>query len=181
MALMAYADADHASCQDTRRSTSGSAQFLGDKLIPLYCDNRSAIALCCNNVQHSSVIDLVPLTCVIFEHFIEIIIHNTSLNHPCCGTLPSWFRSCASRSQTGASQSRQSTDCNKFDSWKNLTSHLQRACLMLALAGFPSSLNETTGNMHFEDFSLSTLCTELEIPSLHPSDTWQTLIIRMDR
>nr|GEZ42562.1 copia protein [Tanacetum cinerariifolium] len=99
MALTAYADADHAGCQDTRRSTSGSAQFLGDKLvswsskkqqstaistteaeyiatsgcctkilwmrsqltdygfdfnkIPLYCDNHSAIALCCNNVQHS--------------------------------------------------------------------------------------------------------------------------------
>nr|GEV91944.1 hypothetical protein [Tanacetum cinerariifolium] len=70
MALTAYADADHAGCQDTRRSTFGSAQFLGDKLIlwmrsqitdygfdfnkiPLYCDNRSAIALCCNNVQHS--------------------------------------------------------------------------------------------------------------------------------
>ncbi|GJZ31739.1 retrovirus-related pol polyprotein from transposon TNT 1-94 [Tanacetum coccineum] len=70
MALTAYADADHAGCQDSRRSTSGSAQFLRDKLIlwmrshltdygfafnkiPLYCDNRSAIALCCNNVQHS--------------------------------------------------------------------------------------------------------------------------------
>ncbi|GJZ12863.1 hypothetical protein Tco_0548093 [Tanacetum coccineum] len=99
MALTAYADADHAGCQDTRRSTSGSARFLRDKLvswsskkqkstaistteaeyitmsgcyaqilwkrsqlldydfafikIPLYCDNRSAIALCCNNVQHS--------------------------------------------------------------------------------------------------------------------------------
>nr|GEV00924.1 copia protein [Tanacetum cinerariifolium] len=99
MALTAYADADHAGCQDTRRSTSGSAQFLGDKLvswsskkqkstaistteaeyiamsgccaqilwmrsqltdygfdfnkIPLYCDNRSVNALCCNNVQHS--------------------------------------------------------------------------------------------------------------------------------
>ncbi|GJW15453.1 hypothetical protein Tco_0019586 [Tanacetum coccineum] len=70
MALTAYADADHAGCQDTRRSTSGSAQFLGDKLILwmrsqltdydfvfnkilLYCDNRSVIALCCNNVQHS--------------------------------------------------------------------------------------------------------------------------------
>ncbi|GJX65782.1 retrovirus-related pol polyprotein from transposon TNT 1-94 [Tanacetum coccineum] len=46
-------NADHMGCQDTRRSTSGSAQFLGDKLIPLYCDNKSVIALCCNNVQHS--------------------------------------------------------------------------------------------------------------------------------
>nr|GEZ07485.1 retrovirus-related Pol polyprotein from transposon TNT 1-94 [Tanacetum cinerariifolium] len=53
MSLMAYADADHAGCQDTRRSTSGSAQFLDDKLIPLYCNNKSVIALCCNNVQHS--------------------------------------------------------------------------------------------------------------------------------
>ncbi|GKB65579.1 hypothetical protein Tco_0921765 [Tanacetum coccineum] len=97
--LTAYADADHAGCQDTRRSTSGSAQFLGDKLvswsskkkkstaissteaeyiafsrccaqiiwmisqltdygfkfnkIPLYCDNKSDIALCYNNVPHS--------------------------------------------------------------------------------------------------------------------------------
>ncbi|GJT95877.1 hypothetical protein Tco_1091395 [Tanacetum coccineum] len=67
MSLTAYADADHARCQDTRRSTSRSAQFLGDKLVSwfskkqralpyrihLYCDNKSAIALCCNNVQHS--------------------------------------------------------------------------------------------------------------------------------
>ncbi|GKE44283.1 hypothetical protein Tco_1471567, partial [Tanacetum coccineum] len=67
MALTAYADSDHAVCQDIRRSTLGSAQFLRDKLmrsqltdygfvfnkIPLYCDNRSAIALCCNNVHHS--------------------------------------------------------------------------------------------------------------------------------
>nr|GFB44879.1 hypothetical protein [Tanacetum cinerariifolium] len=80
MALTAYADADYAGCQDTRRSISGSAQFLGDKLmrpqltdygfdfnkIPLYCDNRSAIALCCNNVQHfrSKHID-------IYHHFIR--------------------------------------------------------------------------------------------------------------
>ncbi|GJR65766.1 retrovirus-related pol polyprotein from transposon TNT 1-94 [Tanacetum coccineum] len=70
MSLTAYADADHAGCQDSRRRTSGSAQFLGDRLvswsskkqrsqlkdyrfdfnkIPLYCDNKSAIALCCNN------------------------------------------------------------------------------------------------------------------------------------
>ncbi|GJS05418.1 retrovirus-related pol polyprotein from transposon TNT 1-94 [Tanacetum coccineum] len=33
MALTAYEDTDHAGCQDIRRSTSGSAQFLGDKLV----------------------------------------------------------------------------------------------------------------------------------------------------
>ncbi|GJR02594.1 retrovirus-related pol polyprotein from transposon TNT 1-94 [Tanacetum coccineum] len=32
IALTAYADADHVGCQDTRRSTSGSAQFLRDRL-----------------------------------------------------------------------------------------------------------------------------------------------------
>ncbi|GJW45131.1 hypothetical protein Tco_0073930 [Tanacetum coccineum] len=99
MSLTAYSNTDHAGCQDTRRGTSGSAQYLRDKLvswsskkqkstavssteveyialsrcctqilwmrsqltdydfqfnkIPLYCDNKSAIALCCNNVQHS--------------------------------------------------------------------------------------------------------------------------------
>ncbi|GJW35086.1 putative reverse transcriptase domain-containing protein, partial [Tanacetum coccineum] len=33
MSMTAYADADHAGCQDTRRSTLGIAQFLGDKLV----------------------------------------------------------------------------------------------------------------------------------------------------
>ncbi|GKB38382.1 hypothetical protein Tco_0883324 [Tanacetum coccineum] len=31
IALTAFADADHAGCQDIRRSTSGSMQFLGDR------------------------------------------------------------------------------------------------------------------------------------------------------
>ncbi|GJV36008.1 hypothetical protein Tco_1408485 [Tanacetum coccineum] len=33
IALTAFVDADHAGCQDTRRSTSGSMQLLGDKLV----------------------------------------------------------------------------------------------------------------------------------------------------
>ncbi|GJU45945.1 retrovirus-related pol polyprotein from transposon TNT 1-94 [Tanacetum coccineum] len=33
MALTPYADADHAGCQENRRSTSGSLQFLGDKFV----------------------------------------------------------------------------------------------------------------------------------------------------
>ncbi|GJW86344.1 hypothetical protein Tco_0161684, partial [Tanacetum coccineum] len=57
MSLTSYADADHAGCQDTRRSTSGNAQFLDygfqSNKIHMYCDNKSLIALCCNNVQHS--------------------------------------------------------------------------------------------------------------------------------
>ncbi|GKA48883.1 hypothetical protein Tco_0741841 [Tanacetum coccineum] len=99
MSLTAYANADHVGYQDTRRSTSVSAQFLGDKLVSwsskkqkstaissteadyialsgccaqilwmrsqltdygfqfnkirMYCENKSVIALCCNNVQHS--------------------------------------------------------------------------------------------------------------------------------
>ncbi|GJV60605.1 hypothetical protein Tco_1466705 [Tanacetum coccineum] len=34
MSLTTYSDADHAGCQDTSRSTSGSAQFLGQMLFP---------------------------------------------------------------------------------------------------------------------------------------------------
>ncbi|GJR49817.1 hypothetical protein Tco_1400338 [Tanacetum coccineum] len=34
IALTAFADADHAGCQDTRKSTSGSMQMLGDRLVP---------------------------------------------------------------------------------------------------------------------------------------------------
>ncbi|GJU26970.1 retrovirus-related pol polyprotein from transposon TNT 1-94 [Tanacetum coccineum] len=73
IALTSFADADHAGCQDTCRSTSGTeyiamlgccAQIiwmrsqltdydLGFNKILMYCDNKSAIALSCNNVQHS--------------------------------------------------------------------------------------------------------------------------------
>nr|GEX74841.1 retrovirus-related Pol polyprotein from transposon TNT 1-94 [Tanacetum cinerariifolium] len=115
--LTAFADADHAGCQDTRRSTSGSLQFLGNRLIswsskkkksvvissteaeyialsgccaqilwmrsqltdyglgfnkiPMYCDNKSAIVLCCNNVQHSRSKDID-----IRYHFIKEHVEN---------------------------------------------------------------------------------------------------------
>ncbi|GJZ26002.1 retrovirus-related pol polyprotein from transposon TNT 1-94 [Tanacetum coccineum] len=49
MALTAYADADHILWMRSQLTYYG---FVFNK-IPLYCDNRSAIALCCNNVQHS--------------------------------------------------------------------------------------------------------------------------------
>nr|GEV12343.1 retrovirus-related Pol polyprotein from transposon TNT 1-94 [Tanacetum cinerariifolium] len=101
IALTAFANADHVGCQDTRRSTSGSMQLLGDRLmswslkrqksveisstkveyivlsgycaqvlwmrsqltdygpgfnkVSMYCDNKSVIALCYNNVQNSQL------------------------------------------------------------------------------------------------------------------------------
>ncbi|GJZ06432.1 retrovirus-related pol polyprotein from transposon TNT 1-94 [Tanacetum coccineum] len=45
MALTAYADADHAGCLDTRRSTSGSAQFLGDKLVSWSSKNQTSMSI----------------------------------------------------------------------------------------------------------------------------------------
>nr|GEU65621.1 retrovirus-related Pol polyprotein from transposon TNT 1-94 [Tanacetum cinerariifolium] len=54
MALTAYADADHAGCQNTRRSTSGSAQFLGDKVTMVLTSTRFPCI----------VIIVVPLLCV---------------------------------------------------------------------------------------------------------------------
>ncbi|GJU22956.1 retrovirus-related pol polyprotein from transposon TNT 1-94 [Tanacetum coccineum] len=45
MSLIAYADADHVGFQDTRRSTSGSAQFLGDKLVSWSSKKQKSIAI----------------------------------------------------------------------------------------------------------------------------------------
>nr|GEZ11491.1 hypothetical protein [Tanacetum cinerariifolium] len=45
MSLTAYADADHAGCQDTRRSTSRSAQLLGDKLVSWSFKKQKSIAI----------------------------------------------------------------------------------------------------------------------------------------
>ncbi|GJU05513.1 retrovirus-related pol polyprotein from transposon TNT 1-94 [Tanacetum coccineum] len=52
MALTAYADADHAGCQDTRRSTSGSAQFLGDKLVSWSSKKQKSIAISTTEAEY---------------------------------------------------------------------------------------------------------------------------------
>nr|GEW21345.1 retrovirus-related Pol polyprotein from transposon TNT 1-94 [Tanacetum cinerariifolium] len=52
MALTAYADADHAGCQDTRRSTSGSAQFLGDKLVSWSSKKQKSIVISTTEAEY---------------------------------------------------------------------------------------------------------------------------------
>ncbi|GKA37028.1 retrovirus-related pol polyprotein from transposon TNT 1-94 [Tanacetum coccineum] len=80
-----FIDANHAGCQDTRKSTSGSMQLLGDRLVSWSLKKQKstaisstkaeyiaiAIALCYNNVQHtrSKHID-------IRHHFIKEQVEN---------------------------------------------------------------------------------------------------------
>nr|GEW32863.1 hypothetical protein [Tanacetum cinerariifolium] len=45
VALTAFADADHAGCQDTHRSTSGSLQFLGERLISWSSKRKKSAAI----------------------------------------------------------------------------------------------------------------------------------------
>ncbi|GJW74273.1 retrovirus-related pol polyprotein from transposon TNT 1-94 [Tanacetum coccineum] len=61
--LIAFVDVDHAGCQDSRKSTSGSAQLLEEKL--------SAIALSCNTVQHSRTKHIT-----VHYHFIKEKVEN---------------------------------------------------------------------------------------------------------
>ncbi|GJV00841.1 retrovirus-related pol polyprotein from transposon TNT 1-94 [Tanacetum coccineum] len=47
-----YSDADHAGCQDTRRSTSGSAQFLGDKLVSWSSKKQKSTAISSTEAEY---------------------------------------------------------------------------------------------------------------------------------
>nr|GEX57275.1 integrase, catalytic region, zinc finger, CCHC-type, peptidase aspartic, catalytic [Tanacetum cinerariifolium] len=55
MSLTAYADADHVVCQDTTRSTSGSAQFLGDKLVSWSLKKQKITTILSIEVENSIV------------------------------------------------------------------------------------------------------------------------------
>ncbi|GJX13432.1 RNA-directed DNA polymerase, eukaryota, reverse transcriptase zinc-binding domain protein [Tanacetum coccineum] len=52
VALTAYADADHAGCQDTRRSTSGSMQLLGDRLVSWSSKKQNNIAISSTEAEY---------------------------------------------------------------------------------------------------------------------------------
>nr|GEV87066.1 copia protein [Tanacetum cinerariifolium] len=55
MSLTAYADADYAGCQDNRRSISGSAQFLGDKLVSWSSKKQKRTAISSTKVENGIV------------------------------------------------------------------------------------------------------------------------------
>ncbi|GJX92907.1 hypothetical protein Tco_0347493 [Tanacetum coccineum] len=61
IALTAYADADHAGCQDTRRSTLGSAQFLGDKLVSWSSKKQKSAAISTTKAEYIVMSGCLPL------------------------------------------------------------------------------------------------------------------------
>nr|GFC89360.1 uncharacterized mitochondrial protein AtMg00810-like [Tanacetum cinerariifolium] len=52
VALTAFADADHAGCQDTCRSTSGSVQFLGERLISWSSKRQKSTAISSTEAEY---------------------------------------------------------------------------------------------------------------------------------
>ncbi|GKF98773.1 hypothetical protein Tco_0297556, partial [Tanacetum coccineum] len=52
IALIAFADADHAGCQDTHHSTSGSMQFLGDKLVSSSSKRQKSTAISSTEAEY---------------------------------------------------------------------------------------------------------------------------------
>nr|GEW24189.1 uncharacterized mitochondrial protein AtMg00810-like [Tanacetum cinerariifolium] len=55
IALTAFAYVDHAGCQDTRRSTSGSLQFLGDRLISWSLKRKKSVAISSTEAEYISL------------------------------------------------------------------------------------------------------------------------------
>ncbi|GJX64362.1 copia protein [Tanacetum coccineum] len=51
--LTAFADANHAGCQDSRKSTSGSAQFLGEKLVSWSSKKQKCTAVSITKAEYS--------------------------------------------------------------------------------------------------------------------------------
>ncbi|GJT05774.1 hypothetical protein Tco_0840236 [Tanacetum coccineum] len=127
MALTAYVDADYAGCQDTRRKAEYIAKsgccaqilwmrsqptdydFASNK-IPLYYDNRSAIALCCNNVQHSRSKHIDIRHHFIREQVEKGVVHKVKITPPDYSKENYLANILVSRSHQDESRSSQKTD-----------------------------------------------------------------------
>ncbi|GJS97987.1 hypothetical protein Tco_0819157 [Tanacetum coccineum] len=92
IALTAFADADHAGCQDTRKSTSGSMQLLGDRLVSWSSKKQKSTAIssakakyialsrCCAQIlwmrsqltDYGLVFNKIPIVAVIMEYLVNI-------------------------------------------------------------------------------------------------------------
>ncbi|GJW34320.1 retrovirus-related pol polyprotein from transposon TNT 1-94 [Tanacetum coccineum] len=72
IALTAFADADHAGCQDTRHSTSGSMQFLGDRLVSWSSKRQKSATISDTEAEYIAMSKHIDIK----FHFINELVEN---------------------------------------------------------------------------------------------------------
>nr|GFB85431.1 retrovirus-related Pol polyprotein from transposon TNT 1-94 [Tanacetum cinerariifolium] len=72
IALTAFADADHAGCQDTRHSTSGSLQLLGNRLISWSSKRQMSVAISSTEAEYIALSKPIDIR----YHFIKEHVEN---------------------------------------------------------------------------------------------------------
>ncbi|GJU82247.1 hypothetical protein Tco_1284612 [Tanacetum coccineum] len=78
--LTAFSDADHAGCLDTRKSTSGGIQFLGDKLVSWMSKKQNCTAMSSAEAEYvalsaSCAQVAIALSCNPYNNFVNKHIH----------------------------------------------------------------------------------------------------------
>ncbi|GJV81970.1 hypothetical protein Tco_1517840 [Tanacetum coccineum] len=72
IALTTFADADHAGCQDIQRSTSGSMQFLGDRLVSWSSKRQKSVAISSTEAEYIAMSNHIDIG----FHFIKEHVEN---------------------------------------------------------------------------------------------------------
>ncbi|GJV48986.1 retrovirus-related pol polyprotein from transposon TNT 1-94 [Tanacetum coccineum] len=109
MSLIAYADADHMGCQDTKRSTSGSTQFLGDRLVSWSSKKQKSTAISSTeasninslvlDVAFTNPMDAVTTNRLWFLNSIRFLCTSNTKSADCF-MLQQWFNHFKSQSTT---------------------------------------------------------------------------------
>ncbi|GJV44426.1 retrovirus-related pol polyprotein from transposon TNT 1-94 [Tanacetum coccineum] len=80
IALTAFADADHAGCQDIRRSTSGSMQLLGDRLVSWSSKRQKSAAISSTEAEYIALFgccaQLMSMNCLAYELYWNTLSRN---------------------------------------------------------------------------------------------------------
>ncbi|GJU92091.1 hypothetical protein Tco_1304514 [Tanacetum coccineum] len=89
ISLIAYADTDHAGCQDTRRSTSGSAQLLGDRLVSWSSKKQKSTAISSIEAEYIALSGCYIFTKALARERFEFLINKLGMKSISPETLKS--------------------------------------------------------------------------------------------
>nr|GFA88825.1 hypothetical protein [Tanacetum cinerariifolium] len=66
--LIAFSCADHAGCIDSRKSTSGGIQFLGDKLVSWMSKKQNCTAMSSAEAEYVALYSAIAISCNLIQH-----------------------------------------------------------------------------------------------------------------